>query len=42
MKNLYIDFDGVILDTINVMYDLMDELNIDRNNYEEAKSSYVS
>lgn len=36
MKNLYIDFDGVILDTINVMYDLMDELNIDRNNYEEA------
>lgn len=36
MKNLYIDFDGVILDTINVMYDLMDELEIDRTNYEES------
>jgi hypothetical protein len=31
MKNLYIDFDGVILDTITTTYRLMEELNIDKN-----------
>ncbi|MDD3392137.1 MAG: hypothetical protein PHE54_01120 [Bacilli bacterium] len=28
MKNLYIDFDGVILDTIDVTYKMINELNI--------------
>ena len=29
MKNLYIDFDGVILDTITPVYDLARKLNLD-------------
>ena len=29
MKNLYIDFDGVILDTITPVYDLARKLHID-------------
>ena len=29
MKNLYIDFDGVILDTITPVYNLAEKLNID-------------
>ena len=29
MKNLYIDFDGVILDTISVGYKMLEELGID-------------
>ena len=29
MKNLYIDFDGVILDTITPVYNLAKKLNID-------------
>ena len=29
MKNLYIDFDGVILDTLPPVYDLARKLNID-------------
>ena len=28
MKNLYIDFDGVILDTITPVYNLAEKLNI--------------
>ena len=31
MKNLYIDFDGVIMDTIGVTYDMLDRLEVDRN-----------
>lgn len=40
MKNLYIDFDGVIMDTINKTYEMMDEENIDRKNNEEVKKFY--
>ena len=29
MKNLYIDFDGVILDTITPVYNLAKKLNLD-------------
>lgn len=36
MINLYIDFDGVILDTITVTYELMKKEGIDRENREEA------
>ena len=32
MRNLYIDFDGVILDTINTTYKIMEELGVDREN----------
>ena len=28
MRNLYIDFDGVIMDTINVTYDMIKELGL--------------
>ena len=40
MKNLYIDFDGVLVDTITTSYRLLDEKNIDRNNVEEVRSFY--
>lgn len=40
MKNLYIDFDGVIMDTINKTYEMMDEENIDKKNNEEVKKFY--
>ncbi len=36
MINLYIDFDGVILDTITVTYELMKKEGIDRENREEV------
>ena len=42
MKNLYIDFDGVILDTIEVTYKLMDELKIDKKNREEVEKFYIN
>ncbi|MEG2232966.1 MAG: hypothetical protein RRY16_03290 [Bacilli bacterium] len=42
MKNLYIDFDGVILDTIDVTYNLMKELKIDKTNLEEVHNFYAS
>lgn len=40
MRNLYIDFDGVILDTINLLYDLMDELGIDKEDPIESRKFY--
>lgn len=40
MKNLYIDFDGVIMDTINKTYEMMKEENIDRTNNEEVREFY--
>ncbi len=40
MKNLYIDFDGVIVDTINMTYDMIHELKLDFNNKEEIESFY--
>lgn len=43
MQNLYIDFDGVILDTITVTRKMMDELNIDyKKNIEKTKEFYRS
>lgn len=35
MKDLYIDFDGVILDTITPMYKDIEEKGLDRNNNQE-------
>lgn len=40
MKKLYIDFDGVILDTIKTTYELMDNLNIDKNNQQISRQFY--
>ena len=40
MKNLYIDFDGVIMDTINMTYKMMDDENIDKSNRGEVKKFY--
>jgi len=40
MKNLYIDFDGVILDTITVTYRMMNELNIDKKDSEAIRKFY--
>ncbi len=42
MKNLYIDFDGVILDTINVTFDLLKELGIDETNEKEVRHFYAT
>ena len=42
MKNLYIDFDGVILDTITTTYRIMEEMNIDKNNVLEVTKFYSS
>ena len=36
MKELYIDFDGVILDTINEGYSRMEELNLDPKNSDDC------
>ncbi len=40
MKNLYIDFDGVIVDTIRVTYDMLDRLEIDRNDGDKMGEFY--
>lgn len=40
MINLYIDFDGVLMDTITTSYRLLDEAQIDRNNPEEILKFY--
>lgn len=40
MKNLYIDFDGVIMDTINKTYQMMDEENIDKSDNKEVRKFY--
>ena len=40
MKNLYIDFDGVILDTIKVTYDMVDRLEINREDFEKMSEFY--
>lgn len=42
MKNLYIDFDGVIVDTIRVTYDMLDRLGVDRNNFEKMSEFYYN
>ncbi len=40
MKNLYIDFDGVILDTIRVTYDMLNRLGVDRENPYKMQEFY--
>ena len=40
MKNLYIDFDGVILNTIDVTYRLLEEENIDLKDIEKVQNFY--
>jgi hypothetical protein len=40
MINLYIDFDGVILDTINTTYQIMESINLDRSDDENTKKFY--
>lgn len=40
MKNLYIDFDGVIMDTIRVTYDMLDRLEVDRKDSEKMSEFY--
>ena len=40
MKNLYIDFDGVICNTIEITYKMLDEAKIDKSNREEVTSFY--
>ena len=40
MKNLYIDFDGVIMDTITNSYQMINDLGIDINDSENVISFY--
>lgn len=40
MKNLYIDFDGVIVDSIEVTYQMMNKMNIDYKNSKECLRFY--
>ena len=42
MMNLYIDFDGVISDTIDVTYEMMKERNVDKSNRKEVVDFYQS
>lgn len=42
MNNLYIDFDGVIVDTIRVTYDMIDRLGLDKNNFEKMSEFYYN
>ncbi len=40
MKNLYIDFDGVIMDTIDKIYQMIEEEHIDKTNNDELRTFY--
>lgn len=40
MKNLYIDFDGVLMDTMTTSYRMMDESQIDKNDREAILEFY--
>ena len=40
MKNLYIDFDGVISDTIDVTYSMMEAKNVDKTDFESVTEFY--
>lgn len=42
MRNLYVDFDGVIVDTIRITYDMLDRLGIDRNDFEKMSEFYYN
>lgn len=40
MRNLYIDFDGVIVDTIRVTYDMLDRLEVDKTDFSKMSEFY--
>lgn len=40
MKNLYIDFDGVICNTIEITYKMLDEAKIDKNDSKKITEFY--
>ena len=40
MKNLYIDFDGVICNTIEITYKMMKDANIDLNDDDKVTEFY--
>lgn len=42
MENIYIDFDGVIMDTIRVTYDMLDRLEVDRSDTEKMREFYAN
>lgn len=42
MKNIYIDFDGVIMDTNRVTYDMLDRLEVDRNDSDKMSEFYAN
>lgn len=42
MRNLYVDFDGVIVDTIRITYDMLDRLGVDRNDFEKMSEFYYN
>lgn len=42
MKNLYIDFDGVIMDTMRVTYDMLDRLEVDKKDNEKMSEFYAN
>lgn len=42
MKNLYIDFDGVMMDTIRVTYDMLDRLEVDKDDNEKMSEFYAN
>ena len=39
MKNLYIDFDGVILDTIPPLYEYLESLNIEKSQSDKVQEA---
>lgn len=42
MKNLYIDFDGVICNTIEITYKMLDEAKIDKSDIKKVTGFYES
>lgn len=42
MKNLYIDFDGVICNTIEITYKMLDEANINKSDGQKVTNFYES
>ena len=42
MKNIYIDFDGVIMDTNRVTYDMLDRLEVDKSDSDKMREFYAN
>ena len=42
MQSLYIDFDGVIVDTIRVTYDMLERLGVDQTDFEKMSEFYYN